>query len=40
MNPLLIIVCTAGLVLVAFSRATIAWMALMEYCEMRIPSRR
>jgi hypothetical protein len=40
MNPLLIIVGTAGLAIVAFCRATIAWMALMEYIEMRTPSSR
>jgi hypothetical protein len=39
MNPF-IIVGTAGLVVVAFSRATIAWMALMGYIEARTPSGR
>ncbi len=40
MNPILVIVGTAGLVVVAFCRATIAWMALMDYIETRTPSGR
>jgi hypothetical protein len=40
MNPLLIIVGTAGLVLLAFGLATMAWMALMDYYEALMPSRR
>jgi hypothetical protein len=38
MNPLLIILGTAGLVVVAFGLATMAWMALMDYFEKLIPS--
>jgi hypothetical protein len=40
MNPLLIILGTAGLFVLAFWLATIAWMALMDYLETLMPSRR
>jgi hypothetical protein len=38
MNPLLIIVGTAGLVVLAFGLATMAWLALMDYFEKLLPS--
>jgi hypothetical protein len=38
MNPLLIIVGTAGIFVLAFGLATMAWMALMDYFETLIPS--
>ncbi|MGC2211395.1 MAG: hypothetical protein WA532_14915 [Candidatus Korobacteraceae bacterium] len=38
MNPLLVIVGTAGLVVLAFGLATIAWMKLMDYFEALMPS--
>ena len=40
MNSLLIIVGTAGVVVVAFWLATMAWMALMDDFEALIPSHR
>jgi hypothetical protein len=40
MNPLLIIFGTAGIFVAAFWLATIAWMALMDYFEALMPSRR
>jgi hypothetical protein len=39
MNPLLVIVGTAGLVVLAFGLATMAWLALMDYFEALMPSR-
>lgn len=38
MNPLLIILCTADIFVVAFGLATMAWMALMDYIETLMPS--
>jgi len=38
MNPLLIIIGTAGIVVVAFGLATMAWLALMAYFETLMPS--
>jgi hypothetical protein len=40
MNPLLIIVGAAGFTVVAFGLATMAWLALMDYFEALMPSRR
>jgi hypothetical protein len=40
MTSLLIIVGTAGFVVVAFCLATTAWMALLDYFETLIPSGR
>jgi hypothetical protein len=40
MNPLLIIVGTAGLVVLVFVLATMAWLALMDCFETLIPSGR
>jgi hypothetical protein len=39
MNPLLIIVGTAGIFVLAFWLATMLWMALMDYFEALMPSR-
>jgi hypothetical protein len=40
MNPLLIIVGTAGIFVLAFGLATRAWLALLDYFETLIPSGR
>ena len=40
MTPLLLIFGAAGLFVVVFGLATMAWMALFDYFEVLIPSRR